>query len=57
MSAYTAAGRRLIRACAWCRRLEDDGGWHAAETYIRRRTGAEITHGICHDCLCKQSPH
>jgi alkyl hydroperoxide reductase subunit AhpC len=51
-----AVSRRLIRACAWCRRLQDEGGWHSAETYVRRRTGAELTHGICHDCLCKQSP-
>jgi lipoyl-dependent peroxiredoxin subunit C len=50
----TAPGRRLIRACAWCQRYQDEGGWHTPETFIRRRTGADLTHGICHDCLCKQ---
>jgi len=48
-------GRRLIRACAWCQRLQDEGGWHRPEAFIRRRTGADLTHGICHDCLGKQS--
>jgi peroxiredoxin (alkyl hydroperoxide reductase subunit C) len=51
-----SAARRLIRACAWCRRLEDECGWQSAETYIRRRTGADLTHGICEDCLRQQSP-
>jgi alkyl hydroperoxide reductase subunit AhpC len=51
-----ARDRRLIRACAWCQRLQDEAGWHAPENYIRRRTGAELTHGICGDCLHKQSP-
>src|SRR5258708_36505282 len=35
------SGRPLIRSCAWCRRLHDEGGWHEAEAYIRRRSGAE----------------
>jgi alkyl hydroperoxide reductase subunit AhpC len=51
-----AAGHPLIRSCAWCRRLQDEAGWHEPESYIRRRSGAELTHGICGDCLCKQSP-
>jgi peroxiredoxin (alkyl hydroperoxide reductase subunit C) len=46
----------LIAMCAWCRRLRDQGEWHAAETYIRRRTGSEFTHGICSDCLHEQRP-
>jgi peroxiredoxin (alkyl hydroperoxide reductase subunit C) len=41
----------LISMCAWCRRMRDDEGWHAAETYIARRTGADFTHGICPDCV------
>lgn len=41
----------LIAMCAWCRRLRDTGGWHSPESYIRRRTGCDFTHGICHDCM------
>ena len=51
-----ASGRPLIRSCAWCRRLHDEGGWHEPEIYIRRRSGADLTHGICGDCLREQSP-
>lgn len=50
------SGRPLIRSCAWCRRLHDEGGWHEPEIYIRRRSGADLTHGICGDCLREQSP-
>jgi alkyl hydroperoxide reductase subunit AhpC len=48
--------RALVRACAWCRRLQDDEEWFSPEAFIRRRTGAELTHGICCECLRKQSP-
>lgn len=41
----------LISMCAWCRRVRDQGGWHSQESYIRRRTGNEFTHGICGDCM------
>jgi lipoyl-dependent peroxiredoxin subunit C len=54
--ATDSAGRPLIRSCAWCRRLHDEGGWHEPEIYIRRRSGAELTHGICGECLREQSP-
>ena len=55
-TARPLTGHPLIRSCAWCRRLQDEGGWHEPESYIRRRSGAEVTHGICGDCLRKQSP-
>jgi peroxiredoxin (alkyl hydroperoxide reductase subunit C) len=54
--AADADGRSLIRSCAWCRRLQDEGGWHEPEIYIRRHSGAELTHGICGECLRAQSP-
>jgi peroxiredoxin (alkyl hydroperoxide reductase subunit C) len=45
------ADESLIAMCAWCRRVRDAGSWHTQETYIRRRTGNEFTHGICGDCM------
>jgi alkyl hydroperoxide reductase subunit AhpC len=54
--ATDSSGRPLVRCCAWCRRLQDEGGWHEPEIYIRRRSGAELTHGICGECLREQSP-
>lgn len=47
---------RLIRACAWCSRLQDEGEWLAPEDFIRRRTRAEVSHGICCECLRTQMP-
>ena len=55
-TATECSGRPLIRSCAWCRRFQDEGGWHEPEIYIRRRSGAELTHGICGDCLREHSP-
>ena len=45
------ADESLIAMCAWCRRVRDAGSWHTQETYIRRRTGNDFTHGICGDCV------
>ena len=48
--------RRLIRGCAWCSRLQDGGDWLAPEDFIRRHSGAEVSHGICGECLSTQLP-
>jgi PAS domain-containing protein len=42
---------QLLPVCAWCKKLRDDqGSWHQLEQYVRRQTGATVTHGICPDC-------
>lgn len=42
---------QLLPVCAWCKKLRDDqGAWHELEAFVRRRTGATVTHGICPDC-------
>src|SRR5512137_2598258 len=47
----------LLPICAWCKRIRDDHGyWSQVEAYIHEHTGADFTHGICPDCLQKQSP-
>ncbi|MCL5021838.1 MAG: response regulator [Nitrospirae bacterium] len=49
--------RGLIPICAWCKKIRDDSGyWKRVETYIRERTGASFTHGICPDCARKVDP-
>jgi GAF domain-containing protein len=46
----------LLPICAWCKRIRDDHGyWNQVEAYIHEHTGADFTHGICPDCLEKQS--
>lgn len=42
----------LIPICAWCKQVRDDDGyWHEVDRYIATHTGADITHGICPECL------
>ena len=42
----------LLPVCAWCKRVRDDQGvW--IEIDVRLRSEAELTHGICPECLAK----
>jgi len=44
----------LIPICASCKKIRDDKGfWNNVEVYIKDRTHAEFTHGICPDCAKK----
>jgi two-component system, response regulator PdtaR len=44
----------ILPICASCKKIRDDEGrWHQVEVYIRDRSGAEFSHGICPDCLKK----
>ncbi len=41
----------LLPICASCRKIRDaQGTWHHLETYIRKHTEADFSHGICPDC-------
>jgi PAS domain-containing protein len=45
---------QLLPVCAWCKKLRDDrGAWHELEAFVRQRTGATVTHGICPDCTTR----
>ena len=47
----------LLPVCAWCHKIRDDQGeWHTMEVFLRQRTGASATHGICPSCLEKADP-
>jgi len=44
----------LLPICAWCRKVRDDDGyWTELEAYVRDRTRADFTHGICPDCKAR----
>jgi hypothetical protein len=46
--------KKLVLACAWCKRMLDDQGvWRPARALL---PGEAVTHGICPDCLDKESP-
>lgn len=46
----------LLPICAWCKKVRDDQHyWHDVETYVTAHTDAEFSHGICPDCLNKET--
>ena len=47
----------LIPICAKCKKVRDDAGyWQHIETYIRERSDAQFTHGICPNCAKELYP-
>jgi PAS domain-containing protein len=47
----------LLPLCASCKQIRDaDGSWQPMETYIRARTDAEFSHGICPSCVVRHYP-
>ncbi len=47
----------LLPICASCKKIRDDRGyWNQIEAYIRERSEAEFSHGICPDCAKKLYP-
>ncbi len=44
--------RGILPICSFCKKIRDDGGyWKQVEVYIRDRSDADFSHGICPDCL------
>lgn len=42
----------LLPMCMYCKKIRDDEGyWEAVEVYIRDRSEATVSHGICPDCF------
>ena len=47
----------LLPICSGCKRIRsDEGYWHQIEAYIRERTDADFTHGMCPDCMRQYFP-
>jgi PAS domain S-box-containing protein len=47
----------ILPICAHCKRIRDEQGeWHAVESYVRLRSKAEFSHGICPICMEKHYP-
>ncbi len=41
----------LLPICACCKKIRDDRGyWNQIESYIRERSEADFSHGICPEC-------
>lgn len=46
----------MLPICAWCGRMRDIDGaerWLTLDEYVRERTSASVTHGICPECARK----
>jgi PAS domain S-box-containing protein len=44
----------LLPMCSWCKKIRDDqGAWSEVEVYVKQRSDADFTHGICPDCQNK----
>jgi len=44
----------LIPICSWCKSVRSDTGyWQSVEQYVRSRTDATFTHGLCPKCAEK----
>lgn len=47
----------LLPICTSCKKIRDDRGyWNHLEMYIRERTEAEFSHGLCPECVRKLYP-
>ena len=47
----------LLPICSSCKKIRDDeGNWNHIEVYIRDRSEADFTHGICPECRKKLYP-
>jgi predicted RNase H-related nuclease YkuK (DUF458 family) len=47
----------LLPICASCKKIRNDKGyWEQMEVYMRDRSGAEFSHGICPECAEKLYP-
>jgi hypothetical protein len=51
-SSRGTALRGLIPICASCKKIRDDKDyWSQVEVYVRDRSDAEFSHGMCPDCM------
>jgi hypothetical protein len=47
----------MLPVCSACKKIRDEkGSWHPIESYIREKSSAEFTHGICPECAEKLYP-
>ena len=41
----------IMSICSYCRKiLDEDGEWLSIEAYLKKRTGANFSHGVCKEC-------
>ena len=47
----------IIPICSYCHEVRTEAGaWEQLDSYVRSRTEAQFSHGICPDCAAKHFP-
>lgn len=47
----------LLPICSTCNKIRDDQGyWQGVEQYLRAHTGAQLSHGMCPECMSRLYP-
>ncbi|MFO0584352.1 MAG: hypothetical protein U0229_18915 [Anaeromyxobacter sp.] len=46
--------RGLLRICAYCGRIHDEGRWARLDHYVAQHSAAELSHGMCEDCFARE---
>jgi PAS domain S-box-containing protein len=47
----------LLPICAGCKSIRDENGkWHTIEAYVTDHTKAQLSHGMCPECVRKYYP-
>lgn len=42
----------ILPVCSYCKSIKDEeGNWHDFNSYISQYTNAQLSHGVCPDCL------
>ncbi len=49
--------RGILPVCSYCKKVRtDDGYWEQVDVYIHKHSEADISHGICQDCMKEHHP-
>jgi PAS domain S-box-containing protein len=49
--------RGILPFCSFCKKIRDDKGyWEQVDVYIHKHSQADISHGVCPECMQKHYP-
>jgi len=49
--------RGILPLCSFCKKIRDDEGyWEQVDVYIHQHSDAEVSHGVCPECMEKNYP-
>jgi len=48
----------ILPICSFCKKIRNqDGNWQSIESYIKKNSEADFSHGVCPDCCKTNYPH